>query len=58
MRTGQIEIAEYDGQIRGQMNLSDFAEEGHSRRSPPGSRRKLRQRPSGSRTFQPALLLI
>lgn len=27
MRTGQIEIAEYDGQIRGQMNLSDFAEE-------------------------------
>ena len=30
----------------------------HSRRSPPGSRRKLRQRPSGSRTFQPALLLI
>lgn len=45
MRTGQIEIAEYDGQIR-------------SRRSPPGSRRKLRQRPSGSRTFQPALLLI
>lgn len=45
MRTGQIEIAEYDGQI-------------HSRRSPPGSRRKLRQKPSGSRTFQPALLLI
>lgn len=27
IRTGQIEIAEYDGQIRGQMNLSDFAEE-------------------------------
>lgn len=27
MRTGQIEIAEYDGQIRGQMNLSDFTEE-------------------------------
>lgn len=25
MRTGQIEIAEYDGQIRGQMDLSDFA---------------------------------
>lgn len=24
MRTGQIEIAEYDGQIRGQMDLSDF----------------------------------
>ena len=47
MRTGQIEIAEYDGQRKI-----------HSRRSPPGSRRKLRQRPSGSRTFQPALLLI
>ena len=27
MRTGQTEIAEYDGQIRGQMNLSDFTEE-------------------------------
>lgn len=27
MRTGQIEIAEYDGQIRGQMNLSQFEEE-------------------------------
>lgn len=27
IRTGQIEIAEYDGQIRGQMNLSDFTEE-------------------------------
>lgn len=27
MRTGQIEIAEYDGQIRGQMNLLDFTEE-------------------------------
>lgn len=26
MRTGQIEIAEYDGQIRGQMDLSDFAD--------------------------------
>lgn len=24
MRTGEIEIAEYDGQIRGQMNLGDF----------------------------------
>lgn len=27
LRTGQIEIAEYDGQIRGQMNLSQYAEE-------------------------------
>lgn len=27
MRTGQIEIAEYDGQIRGQMRFSDFTEE-------------------------------
>lgn len=27
MRTGQIEIAEYDGQIRGQMDLSDYARE-------------------------------
>ena len=26
MRTGQIEIAEYDGQIRGQMDLSDFTD--------------------------------
>lgn len=26
MRTGQIEIAEYDGQIRGQMNLNDWAQ--------------------------------
>lgn len=28
MRTGQIEIAEYDGQIRGQMDLSDFTDTG------------------------------
>lgn len=27
MRTGEIEIAEYDGQIRGQMNLTDFETE-------------------------------
>lgn len=27
MRTGQIEIAEYDGQIRGQMNLTDLVQE-------------------------------
>lgn len=26
MRTGQLEIAEYDGQIRGQMNLSDLTQ--------------------------------
>lgn len=26
MRTGQLEIAEYDGQIRGQMSLDDLAE--------------------------------
>lgn len=26
MRTGEIEIAEYDGQVRGQMNLQDFEE--------------------------------
>lgn len=28
MRTGQIEIAEYDGQIRGQMDFSDFTDTG------------------------------
>ena len=27
MRTGQLEIAEYDGQIRGQMNLSDLTQQ-------------------------------
>lgn len=27
MRTGEIEIAEYDGQIRGQMDLSDCVQE-------------------------------
>lgn len=27
MRTGEIEIAEYDGQIRGQMDLSDYVQE-------------------------------
>jgi hypothetical protein len=27
MRTGEIEIAEYDGQIRGQMDLTDYAEQ-------------------------------
>ena len=26
MRTGQLEIAEYDGQIRGQMSLSDLTQ--------------------------------
>lgn len=36
MRTGQIEIAEYDGQIRGQMNLSDFAEEETQQEEPAG----------------------
>lgn len=36
MRTGQIEIAEYDGQIRGQMNLSDFAEEEPQPKEPAG----------------------
>lgn len=36
MRTGQIEIAEYDGQIRGQMNLSDFAEEDPQPKEPAG----------------------
>lgn len=36
MRTGQIEIAEYDGQIRGQMNLSDFAEEETQQEEPTG----------------------
>lgn len=36
MRTGQIEIAEYDGQIRGQMNLSDFAEEETQQKEPAG----------------------
>lgn len=36
MRTGQIEIAEYDGQIRGQMNLSDFTEEDPQPKEPAG----------------------
>lgn len=36
MRTGQIEIAEYDGQIRGQMNLSDFADEDRQQEEPAG----------------------
>lgn len=36
MRTGQIEIAEYDGQIRGQMNLSDFTEEETQQEEPAG----------------------
>ena len=27
LRTGELEIAEYDGQIRGQMNLADYAED-------------------------------
>jgi hypothetical protein len=36
MRTGQIEIAEYDGQIRGQMNLSDFTEEEEQPKEPAG----------------------
>lgn len=36
MRTGQIEIAEYDGQIRGQMNLSDFTEEEPQQKEPTG----------------------
>lgn len=36
MRTGQIEIAEYDGQIRGQMNLSDFTEEEPQQKEPAG----------------------
>lgn len=35
-RTGQIEIAEYDGQIRGQMNLSDFTEEDPQPKEPAG----------------------
>lgn len=40
MRTGQIEIAEYDGQIRGQMNLSDFTEEEPQQKEPAGQQEK------------------
>lgn len=36
MRTGQIEIAEYDGQIRGQMRFSDFTEEEPQQEEPAG----------------------
>lgn len=36
IRTGQIEIAEYDGQIRGQMNLSDLTEEEPQPKEPAG----------------------
>lgn len=41
-----------------QINIAIKFAPNKSRRSPPGSRRKLRQRPSGSRTFQPVLPLI
>ena len=46
MRTGQIEIAEYDGQIRGQMNLSDFTEEETQQEEPAG---QPTDRPKNSR---------
>lgn len=46
MRTGQIEIAEYDGQIRGQMNLSDFAEEEPQQEKPAGQQAAQEETPA------------
>lgn len=34
MRTGEIEIAEYDGQVRGQMALSDYAQQAPQSKEP------------------------
>lgn len=34
MRTGQIEIGEYDGQIRGQMSINDILDEGKTDEDP------------------------
>lgn len=59
MRTGQIEIAEYDGQIRGQMSLSDLqkpAEEqpepvqqatAETKEADPAAGARTEQQPSG-----------
>ena len=38
MRTGQIEIAEYGGQIRGQMDLSDFTDADQDHKHSAGPR--------------------
>lgn len=49
IRTGQIEIAEYDGQIRGQMNLSDFAEEEPQKEEAAGQQEA---EPAGGRALE------
>lgn len=48
MRTGQIEIAEYDGQIRGQMNLSDFTEEEPQQEAEPAEAEREQDIPTGA----------
>lgn len=48
IRTGQIEIAEYDGQIRGQMNLSDFAEEEPQKEAEPAEAEREQDIPTGA----------
>lgn len=47
MRTGQIEIAEYDGQIRGQMDLSDFAATDQDQEETPAAAPAPVQNPTG-----------
>lgn len=47
MRTGQIEIAEYDGQIRGQMDLSDFAAADQDPEETPAAAPTPVQNPTG-----------
>lgn len=47
MRTGQIEIAEYDGQIRGQMDLSDFAAADQDQEETPAAAPAPVQNPTG-----------
>ena len=50
MRTGEIEIAEYDGQVRGQMNLSDYAqqsEEPDAAPAPEAEQEQEQRQPSG-----------
>lgn len=47
MRTGQIEIAEYDGQIRGQMDLSDFAAADQDPEETPAAAPAPVQNPTG-----------
>lgn len=43
MRTGQLEIGEYDGQIRGQMSINEILEEGKNAGSSHQRQRHLRK---------------